>query len=183
MVEAKEASQATSRNIEISRATEVERPILRQLMELYQYDFSEFDGSDIGPLGLYDYPYLDHYWVEPERTPLLVRVNGCLAGFVLVARYNYLTGLKDTWVLAEFFIMRKYRHQGVGEHVARLIFDQYRGDWQVAQITKNSAATTFWRKVISRYSLDNFQEHTLNNDHWHGPVQVFSSPPSPGKGR
>jgi predicted acetyltransferase len=183
MVELKEASQATSRNIEISRATEVERPILRQLMELYQYDFSEFDGSDIGPLGLYDYPYLDHYWVEPERTPLLVRVNGCLAGFVLVARYNYMTGLKDTWVLAEFFIMRKYRYQGVGEYVARLIFDQYQGDWQVAQITENSAATTFWRKVISRYSHGNFQEQTLNNDHWHGPVQVFTSPPSPSKGR
>ena len=178
MKDVKEVNPAIDMNIQVSPASVVERPVLRQLLELYQYDFSEFDGSDIGPLGLYDYPYLDHYWVEPERSPFLVRVNGNLAGFVLVARYNYLTGLKDTWAFAEFFIMRKYRHRGVGEHVARLIFDQYPGVWQVAQITENSAATTFWRKVIARYTHDNYQEHNLNNDHWHGPIQTFTSPHS-----
>ncbi len=148
-------------------------------MELYQYDFSEFDGSDLGPMGLYDYPYLDHYWVEPDRSPFLVRVNSNLAGFVLVARYNYLTGLKDGWVLAEFFILRKYRHQGVGEYVAHYIFDQFPGNWQVAQITENTGAVAFWRKVIARYTLNNFHEHALNNDHWCGSVQAFVSPPYP----
>jgi predicted acetyltransferase len=168
-------------NIEVTPAATAERPIMRQLMELYQYDFSEFDGSDIGPFGLYDYPYLDHYWVEPERSPFLVRVNGNLAGFVLVARYNYLNGQKDTWVLAEFFIMRKYRHKGVGEYVARHIFDQFPGNWQVAQITENLSATAFWRKVITRYTHDNFQERDLNNDHWHGPIQMFTTPPMPNQ--
>src|SRR4030042_5177454 len=164
-------------NIEGSPATVVERPVLRHLMELYQYDFSEFDGAERGPIGLYDYPYLDHYWFEPERSPFLVRLDGNLAGFVLVARYNYLTGYKDSWVMAEFFIMRKYRYQGVGEHVARLIFDQFPGDWQVGQITENPAATAFWRKVIARYTHNTFQEHILNNDNWRGPIQTFSSPP------
>jgi predicted acetyltransferase len=178
MEETKEVSQANSMNIEVSPATAVERPVMRHLMELYQYDFSEFDGADTSPLGLFDYPYIDHYWVEPERSPFLVRVNGCLAGFVLVARYNYLTGSKDSWVMAEFFIMRKYRHQRVGEHVARFIFNQFPGDWQVGQITENPAAIAFWRKVISSYTHDNFQEHILNNDNWHGPVQTFTSPPS-----
>ncbi len=164
-------------NIEVTTAQVEERPILRHLMELYQYDFSEFDGSDIGPSGLFEYPYLDHYWVEPDRSPFLVRVNGYLAGFVLVTRYNYLTGLKDAWVLAEFFIMRKYRHQGIGQHTACLIFDRFVGNWQVAQITENHAATEFWRKVIARYTRNNYQEHNLDNENWHGLVQAFSSPP------
>ncbi len=162
-------------NIEITPATVVERPILRNLMELYQYDFSEFDGADLGPMGLYDYPYLDYYWVEPERTPFLVRVDSNLAGFVLVTRYNYLTGLKDTWVIAEFFILRKYRHQGVGEYVARFIFIQFPGAWQVGQILENSSATTFWRKVISRFTMGDFEEHQLDNEIWHGPIQTFIS--------
>ncbi|MFZ2097231.1 MAG: GNAT family N-acetyltransferase [Anaerolineales bacterium] len=165
-------------NIEISPANVAERPILRHLMELYLYDFSEFDDADPGPSGLYEYPYLDHYWVEPERSPFLVRLDGNLAGFVLVARYNYLTGFKDNWVIAEFFIMRKYRHQGVGEHVTCTIFDQFPGDWQVGQINENTPATLFWRKVISRYTHGQFQEHMLNNDHWHGTVQAFVSSPS-----
>ena len=173
-----ELPQNIDLNINVSPATVAERPILRHLMELYLYDFSEVDGADIGNLGLYDYPYLDHYWVETERSPFLVRVNGYLAGFVLVARYDYLSGQKDCWVMAEFFIMRKYRHQGVGERVARDIFDRFPGPWQVGQIIENTAAISFWRKVISRYTHDNFQEHILNNDNWHGPVQTFISPPS-----
>lgn len=173
-------NEVNTMHIEVSPATVLERPILRHLMELYQYDFSEFDGADTGPLGLYDYPYLDHYWVEPERSPFLVRVDGNLAGFVLVARYNYLTGLKDTWVMAEFFIMRKYRNQGVGEQVACRIFDQFPGAWQVGQIMENPAATAFWRKVIASYTHDNFQEHILNNDNWRGPIQAFISQSSQG---
>jgi predicted acetyltransferase len=162
-------------NIEITPATVVERPILRNLMELYQYDFSEFDGADLSPMGLYDYPYLDYYWVEPERTPFLVRVDSNLAGFVLVTRYNYLTGLKDTWVMAEFFILRKYRHQGIGEYVARSIFKQFSGAWQVGQILENPSATTFWHKVISRFTKGDFEEHQLDNENWHGPIQTFIS--------
>jgi predicted acetyltransferase len=178
MQPAKEVSQDKNINIEVGPASVEERPVLRHLMELYQYDFSEFVGADTSPIGLYDYPYLDHYWVEPERAPFLVRVSGRLAGFVLVARYNYLTGEKDTWVIAEFFIMRKYRHHGVGENTARTIFDRFPGAWQVGQIIENSAAIAFWRKVISRYTRGNFQEYNLDNDNWHGPIQAFTSPPS-----
>jgi predicted acetyltransferase len=128
-------------------------------------------------LSLYDYPYLDHCGVNRAH-PFLVRVDGNLAGFVLVARYNYLTGQKDTWVMAEFFIMRKYRRQGVGDSVAAYIFDQFPGGWQVGQITENTPATAFWRKVISRYSHNNYQDVDLDNDNWRGPVQAFISPPS-----
>jgi predicted acetyltransferase len=164
---------ATRLNIEVKRANIDERPILRHLMELYQYDFSEFIGTDVSHFGLYDYFYLDHYWVAPERSPFLVRVDGKLAGFVLVSRYNYLTGEKDAWVISEFFILRKYRHQGVGEYVARWIFDGHHGAWQVSEINENQAAVTFWRKVIGRYTHDNFEEHILDNQHWRGPVQAF----------
>lgn len=161
-------------NIAISLATVEERPILRRLMELYQYDFSEFEGADIGPLGLYDYPYLDHYWVEDGRFPYLVRVDGQLAGFALVSRYNYHTGLKDSWVMSEFFIMRKYRHQRVGERAACWVFDHHPGAWQVGQINENRAAMAFWRKVIARFTGDNYEEFLLDNEHWHGPVQAFT---------
>jgi predicted acetyltransferase len=175
-----EVNQVNPLNIEINFASKDERPILRNLMELYQHDFSEYDGSDTGPSGLYNYPCLDYYWNEPERSPFLVRVDGQLAGFVLVARYNYLTGQKDSWVLAEFFVMRKYRRQGVGKYVACHIFDRFHGEWQVAQIPENIPATAFWRKVITCYTHGNFQEHDSNNDHWRGPVQMFTSPPFSG---
>jgi predicted acetyltransferase len=166
-------------------AAETERPILRSLMELYLYDFSEFDLADIGPHGLYEYPYLDHYWTDPWRHPFLIRVEERLAGFVLVTRYNYLTGEVDpaqgaAWVIAEFFIMRRYRRQGVGEAVARQVFVRFPGPWQVAQIRENTPATAFWRKVIARYTAGHYQEHQLDDEHWCGPLQIFKSPPEGG---
>jgi predicted acetyltransferase len=48
----------------------------------------------------------------------------------------------------------------------------------VGQIAENQPAISFWRKVIDRYSHANFQEYTLDNENWHGPVQTFISPPS-----
>jgi predicted acetyltransferase len=162
-------------HITIDPADAVERPIIRHLMELYLYDFSEYDQADVGPSGLYEYPYLDHYWVEPERSPFLVRVDGKLAGFILVTQDNYLTVAKDCWVMAEFFIMRKYRRQGIGAFAAWCIFDRFPGAWQVGQIIENEPATAFWRKVIARYTHNDFMEHILNNDRWRGLVQAFVS--------
>jgi predicted acetyltransferase len=160
-------------HIEVSLATVDERPILRHLMELYQYDFSEYDHAYVGSMGLFDYPYLDHYWVEDGREPYLVRVANRLAGFVLVSRYNYLNEAGDTWVISEFFILRKYRRQGVGEHVARWIFDHHPGPWQVSELSENPGAIAFWSKVIERYTQNKYEEYTLDNHRWHGPVQAF----------
>lgn len=164
------------KDIEVKTATESEKPILRNLMELYLYDFSEFDGADPGADGLYGYPYLDLYWSAKDRYPFLIRKDGRLAGFVLVTRYNYLSGEPDRWVIAEFFVMRKYRSSGVGEFVAQQVFDRFPGGWQVGQIAENGSATIFWRKVIQRYTGGNYQEVLLDDEHWHGPVQIFNSP-------
>ena len=162
----------------ISLASISEEPILRNLMELYLYDFSEFDGADLEPNGLFGYPYLDLYWVEENRHPFLIRKDGKLAGFVLVSRHNYLGGEPDCWVIAEFFIMRKYRKRGLGELVAHQIFNRFPGNWQVGQITENSCATIFWLKVIHRYTAGKYQEVVLDSEDWRGPVQIFSSPRS-----
>jgi len=53
----------------------------------------------------------------------------------------------------------------------------------VGQITENQPAISFWRKVIDRYSQGDFQEHTLNNENWRGPIQTFISPSSPPQNR
>lgn len=49
------------------------KDVLRRLLELYLYDFSEFDGRDLGPHVTYGYPYRDHYWTEPDRFPFFIR--------------------------------------------------------------------------------------------------------------
>ena len=49
-------------NIEVHQASLEDKTILRNLMELYAYDFSEFDHCDVDAHGLFGYNRLDHYW-------------------------------------------------------------------------------------------------------------------------
>jgi predicted acetyltransferase len=122
-------------------ANEDDRVVLRRLVELYRYDFSEFDQADVGLHGEFGYPYLDHYWTEEDRRPFLFRVDDSWAGFALVREI-------PPYDMAEFFVMRKYRRVGVGRRAAVDVFDRFPGAWQVRQQITNPAATAFWRTVI-----------------------------------
>jgi predicted acetyltransferase len=152
-----------------------EKPILEQLMQLYQYDFTEFDGADADEQGLFPYYDLPAYWIDPSRRPFLLRANGKLAGFVLV-RLNIKGRIdppRPVNQIAEFFVMQKYRRHGIGEFAAKWVFDQFPGDWEVEQLAANLPAQTFWRKIIGRYTNNQFREVYFHDDHHHGPIQTF----------
>ena len=52
----------------------------------------------------------------------------------------------------EFFILRRYRRQGIGERAARMLFDHFPGRWTVYTFPQNIAARAFWHGVIGRYT-------------------------------
>ncbi len=159
--------------IQVTKANSDEKPILRQLLELYEYDFSEFEGTDVGPHGFYGYRYLDHYWTEMGRHPYLIRVDNNLAGFVLVNRHT-VSG-EDRWSLAELFVMRKYRGRGVGIFAATSVFDLHPGAWEVKQLASHPGSTSFWRKVIGGYTGGHFDECQGEAESGIGPIQLFDN--------
>jgi len=120
---------------------EEDRSVLRRLLQLYLHDLSEFIDTDVDPHGEFPYRYLDHYWTEPDRHAFLIRVDGEWAGFALVRACPH-------WDMAEFFVMRKYRREGVGREAARLVFAAFPGTWEVRQREANTGATRFWRAAI-----------------------------------
>ena len=97
--------------VEIVEAGINDKPVVRQLLELYQYDFSEFVPGDVDEHGLYGYQYLDNYWTEADRTPLLIRADGHVAGFALINTFAH-SGLPADFSIAEFFVARKHRRSG-----------------------------------------------------------------------
>jgi predicted acetyltransferase len=155
-------SQPATAAVKVLRASIHEKLILRHLLQLYLYDFTEFDGDDVDEHGLYHYSYLDHYWTEADRHPYLVRVAGKIAGFALVRVEEDDAGVPYA-DMAEFFILKKYRGQGVGQAVAFHLFDLYPGKWEVSEIARNLPAQAFWRKVIERYSGGQFEEVVMDD--------------------
>jgi predicted acetyltransferase len=158
--------------VELHPVEFAEKPLLRRLMELYQYDYSEYTGEDIGDNGEFGYNYLDHYWVEEGRYPFIIKAGGKLAGFVLVRVLARREG-QTVYSMAEFFVMRKYRRQGVGQAVACQIFDRFPGWWQVEQSAANVPAQAFWRRVIGDYTGGRYEEIVPGGQL--GPVQRFNS--------
>jgi predicted acetyltransferase len=163
--------------ISLSPASQQDHATLANLMQLYMYDWSEVRPLDVGEDGRFeDYP-LDVYWQDQWRHPFLLRADGKLAGFALVAGRSRLTGSEGVFDIAEFFVMRRYRRQGIGLAAACAAFDRFRGSWEVRQREDNLEATAFWRKVVARYTDGKYQEVHWSDSTWTGPVQMFSNPP------
>ncbi|WP_141503874.1 GNAT family N-acetyltransferase [Paenibacillus luteus] len=139
--------------MELIKASFEKKMILRNLMELYQYDMSQFEDAsenDVNEYGLFDYKYLDHYWTEEGRFPFFIMESGKMAGFALVRKIA--DDESPKFSIAEFFILRKYRGQGIGKEVAHKVFGMFKGNWSVSWLDKNLPAKIFWKKAIIEYS-------------------------------
>ena len=156
--------------IEITPITYEMKSVLRNLLELYEHDSSEFNGSELNEHGLYEYKYVDHYWTEEGRYAYFVRVDGKLAGFALVRALES-SELGVLYSMSEFFLVRKFRRQGIGSRVAKLLFDMFPGRWEVSQEAGNKAAQEFWKRVIGIYTKEVFQMETLDG----GPLLLFDN--------
>ena len=133
-----------------------QKSVLVQLMELYNYDFSLYSDDDINEYGYFGYSRIDDYWNEDDRYPYLIRVNEKIAGFVLVRSCCEFNEMTNPHNIAEFFIMQKYRRQGVGKFASMKVFDMHKGGWEVSQWSKNVPAQKFWRAVIDEYTNGQF---------------------------
>lgn len=134
-----------------------EKQALKRLMELYIYDFSEFLPIDVDAEGFFGYPYFDEYWSAPARHPFFIKVDGKLAGFVLVRSFPDQSN-EPIYSIAEFFIMKRYRRNGIGRAVSHQIFRMFPGKWEVFQLKSNLPAQAFWQNSISAYTNQHFQE-------------------------
>lgn len=156
--------------ITLERIKLEQKDVLQQMLELYRYDFSEYDGSDLDEEGRYGYAYLDHYWREGNRYPFFIKMGGQYAGFVLISK------VRDINRISEFFVLKKYRKKGIGKEAAFTVFDQFQGEWDIAQIPQNKAAQVFWTTIINEYTDGHFTDQISEQDQVR--YQTFTSPPA-----
>lgn len=141
---------------------------LKNMFVLAAYDLSEFNNADIGEDGLYQiiFNFMDWY-NDPNFYMYFIRVDGLLAGFVIVKRIKE----EGLYYLNHFFILRKYRAMKIGQEAAFMTFNLFNGHWRVSEFDWNIPAQIFWNKVINRYTSNEFVE-TRRKDN-KGPAQEF----------
>ncbi len=155
-------------NLEIVKATLEQQPILANLLELYAYDFTGSQNFDIGDHGFYGYKYLPLYWTDPNRIPYLIYVEKKIAGFVLIQKGSPISTDQTVWDISEFFIMRKYKRQGIGTLVAFKVWQQFKGAWQVRVLIENKTAGVFWLQAIKKFTQGIFTATSIKikEEHW-----------------
>lgn len=145
-------------SIELIQVQEEDREVLAHLIELYEYDFSEFENSDVNKYGLYGYSYLDYYWTEDNRYAYFIKVNGKLAGFVMVCGFCYVSKEPDTLCMSEFFVMKKYRRQGIGKYAAKEVLKKHPGKWELTVHPNNSISHNFWNQVVTELTNGDYHK-------------------------
>ena len=147
---------------------------LENLFQLYVHDFSElwFD-RDIGELDetgrFQSYIDLASYWSEPGGSAWLIRADGHLAGFALLGHESH-SGVAADHDMAEFFVARKYRRDGVGYRAARQLIAERPGRWEIAVTRRNVGAQHFWRRVANDLAAGPVEEHDLDDAKWNGLI-------------
>ena len=156
-------------------ATQEQANAIDNLMQHYAYDWSEVLLLNVGLDGRFAVPKLDAYWSEEGHHPFLIWVNDAVAGFALIVDRSRLNGAPGVFDMAEFFVLRRFRRQGVGITAAFAAFDRFKGPWEVRQRLEAPAATAFWQRVIGSYTRGRYEAQVWNGPEWSGPVQRFST--------
>ena len=153
-------SRREKMHITLCKASKEDQDTIQNLGRFYVYEMSRYCGFlpdwEIPANGLFECRNLSSYCKEPDRHAFLIKVDGELAGFVLINKIG--TTPEVDWNIGEFFVVSKFQGRGVGRQAAEQIFNQFPGTWETTQIPENKAAIDFWAKVVTQYTNGQFEK-------------------------
>lgn len=134
--------------IELLATTADQAPLIRNLYQFYAYESSDWEQEDVevdGRFYIHD-AHLQRYWQAAGWGAYLVLADNFIAGFVLVER-SELPGI-EAFELADLFILKKYRRQGIGRAVALQLLSG-EGDWLLRCYAQDAPAVAFCNAVLA----------------------------------
>lgn len=153
--------------------TRQEVQVLDNLLQLYLHETSKFSPVEIQEDGKFSTSQIISKIDGPEIDAYLIRIKGKLAGIAIV-QPKYQAGQVIARSLTDLFILESYRGFGIGEEVARMVFDESPGLWHLEISPQHEEAAKFWAKVIYRYTGDDYRH--LNRRKNHTEIFEFRSP-------
>jgi len=128
--------------------------IIRNMFQYYIYDMSEYTKFSPNDDGTYvvdeSIIHLNDYWTKSNHYPFLIKVNDEVAGFSMLREFPFLKGYYD---IGQFFVLRKYKGQGVGTKAFNLLVNNFPGKWITRVLPNNIGALKFWERVISEAAV------------------------------
>ncbi len=143
-------------NLLISKIGRESDLLLRNLYEHYIHDMAEWFEIDTRSDGSYSY---DTSWIwENGYDAYLAKVGDSIAGFAILGPAAEWVGGIASRDLREFFVIRRFRRNGLGQRMAIHFWNERPGNWLVRVLESNTPALLFWRAAISTYTLGAYAE-------------------------
>ena len=137
--------------IELVDVKSEDRELFWNIHQKYLYEMTNYYDDKMDEAGNYHYGHFDAYFTEPQRKAMFIYFDIRLAGFVMINPYSYIDEKPD-YVLAEFTIFPTYRKKHIAMETIEMIFDRYKGSWEVKYNEANVPAMKLWNKVCAKYS-------------------------------
>jgi len=163
------------KKIDLVEVPESKKSVLRQLVELYEYELSPYTGYELNEYGYFGYRYLDNYWTEADRFVYFIMVEEKIAGFVMVNSYCEASKDPNAKTIAEFFVMKTFRRQRIGKAAAEKIFELFPGTWEIHQYLENKKSLAFWEKVVGEHMSKNFEKKVMITEDGKQQVILFNN--------
>jgi predicted acetyltransferase len=154
-----------------------EMEVFLHLLQLYEYEFSDITKLEVNRQGLYTNAELQKHLDEKSCKPILLRYNKKWAGLAVVNMKGYLDDDPHVRDMAEFFVMKIYRHRHLGQKFALALFNLFPGKWEIRQLPAAKAARSFWLKVIDRLTNHHLIDQFIEHSRWKGYIQTFEIKP------
>jgi predicted acetyltransferase len=140
--------------------------VLRNLFEHYLHDMSEWFEIDVKADGSYSYDTAS-IWRDGYEA-YLAKVGDSITGFALAGSAEEWLGKTGAHDVHEFFVLRRFRRNGIGQRMATLLWNERSGEWLVRVLEANAPAVPFWRASISSYSRGSYkeEERMVNGRRW-----------------
>ena len=169
--------RARRMQIELVEVTPAHAPVLDALLELYQYDFTEFTDEDVGDDGRFGNDMVDAVLRQRSgalRIPAAHRrqVGGAdaAASRRVPRRRTRVHGHRRVLRDAEVSAQRRRRSAGAAlSSIASRAAGKYARSRTTCRRRRSGAA------IIGRYTGGRFEERTWDDEKWRGPVQFFDS--------
>ena len=127
-----------------------DRDILYRLLQYSLFEESANDLNEMNDSAVFEYKYFDRYFTDSDRDAYFIREKGSkkLLGFAMVN--TYLQIYNEGHSIAEYMVIPKYRRNNIGKNVANILFDKYKGNWEVRPSYNSKSAYLFWKPNASK---------------------------------
>lgn len=125
-----------------------DKSVIWNLFQFYCYDTSREDEVDVEADGFFSLSpsYFGQYWELPRWAAHLIRVDGAIAGFVLIEPSDVVPEAQE---IADLFILRRYRRRGLARDIVWHFLAQRQTPWTITVLDGWPEAEAFWAAMLA----------------------------------